>query len=241
MMSDIRMNMQQQPKSVGHLINFKARPGHKLVQQDTSAVEPRVITNFSKDETMWSLYGPNAKANDIYLFNGAHIELFQQEIRQYFDPNNPTPEGIKAAKKHCKPTRQLMKLVTLACLEEGTLVRVKGAGYVPIEKVKPRSEVWDGEDWVTTDGPIYKGTRIDCISLEGVVCTPDHKFLTKTGWKRADEIKKNTTQLVRPKQPSGSWSEVWALGSTILRSKARKWLSICFSKLSPRKNCMEAL
>lgn len=114
MMNNIRLNMQQQPKSVGHLINFQARPGCKLIQQDTSAVEPRVITNFSKDSTMWSLYGPDAKANDIYLYNGSHIELFRDELRQYYDPDNPTSESIANAKKHCKTTRNLLKLITLA-------------------------------------------------------------------------------------------------------------------------------
>jgi DNA polymerase I-like protein with 3'-5' exonuclease and polymerase domains len=110
----VKFNMSQQPKTPGYLSTFKARPGYKLVQVDLAAVEPKVIAAFSRDETMLSLYGPDAKPNDVYLYNAAHIELFRDEIRKYYDPNNPTNESIAAAKKHCKKIRQFNKIITLA-------------------------------------------------------------------------------------------------------------------------------
>lgn len=111
----IKFNMSQQPKTPGYLSNLKARPGYKLVQVDLAAVEPKVIATFSRDETMLGLYGPDAKPNDIYLYNAAYIELFRDDIRKYFDPENPTPESIQISKKMNKKIRQFSKAISLAC------------------------------------------------------------------------------------------------------------------------------
>lgn len=113
-MSRIKQNFQQLPKSPGYLANLKTRPGFKLVQQDIAAAEPKVVAAFSRDENLLKLYGPGAKPNDVYLYNGAHIELFSDEIRKYYDPNNPTIESINEAKKHCKKIRSFCKCVVLA-------------------------------------------------------------------------------------------------------------------------------
>jgi DNA polymerase I-like protein with 3'-5' exonuclease and polymerase domains len=107
-------NLQQQPKSRGYMECFAARPGYKLVQLDFSAVEPVVLTNACKDPTLMALYGPDAKPNDVYLFVAAHIGAFKDKILQYYDPYEPTAEGIADAKKYCKAERQLTKTVHLA-------------------------------------------------------------------------------------------------------------------------------
>jgi len=62
---------------------------------------------------MMSLYGPGAKPNDIYLFFGAHVPAFSEEILKYYDPENPTKESIKLAKKNCKATRDTLKTIVL--------------------------------------------------------------------------------------------------------------------------------
>jgi hypothetical protein len=124
-MSDVKINLQQLSKTPGFLSNFKARPGFKLVQSDLSAIEPTLIAEFSRDATMWALYGPTAKSNDIYLYNGSHIELFRDKIRQYFDPDNPTPETIAEAKKYCKFERSINKCITLACGYGASVKRVR--------------------------------------------------------------------------------------------------------------------
>lgn len=111
----VKWNLLQMPKDPAFLYSFKARPGKKIVQIDLSAIEPRIMTEFSRDKNMMKLYGPNAKPNDIYLFNGANIELFSDTLRAYYDPDNPTPEGIAAAKANCKQIRQICKAIVLAC------------------------------------------------------------------------------------------------------------------------------
>jgi DNA polymerase I-like protein with 3'-5' exonuclease and polymerase domains len=108
------LNLQQLPKDPAFLQMFRARAGYSIVQADLTAVEPTILAEFSRDKAMWQLYGPDAKQNDIYLFVAASIAGLGDKIREYYDPNNPTPEDIALAKKHCKKERNIAKTVHLA-------------------------------------------------------------------------------------------------------------------------------
>lgn len=108
------LNLQQMPKTPEFLVSFAARPGYKIVQADAEALEPVILAEFSQDKTLLTLYGPDAKQNDVYLFVAAKIDALGKEIRKHYDPENPTPEAIKAAKKHCKRDRAVAKIVQLA-------------------------------------------------------------------------------------------------------------------------------
>ncbi len=103
----------QMPKDKGFLKCLKARPGHKLVYTDIRALEPHVLAHFSQDPGLMSLYGPNAKFNDVYLFVASQTSKWGAEIREHYDPYHPTPESISAAKKHCKKARDDFKPVYL--------------------------------------------------------------------------------------------------------------------------------
>nr|MDQ3024320.1 DNA polymerase [bacterium] len=109
------LNLQQMPKDVHLLGAFVPPPGHVLVQADAEALEPVLLAAFSRDPTMLRLYGPGAKANDIYLFVGSHMPGLMEAIRQHYDPDAPTPEGVAAAKRHCKRERTIAKVTSLAC------------------------------------------------------------------------------------------------------------------------------
>ena len=108
------LNAQQMPKDPAFLNAWCAPPGEVLVQADAESLEPTILAEFSRDETLWSLYGPDAKKNDIYLFVGSKIEALAREIRKYYDPENPTPSSIAAAKKNCKRERNIAKTAVLA-------------------------------------------------------------------------------------------------------------------------------
>ncbi len=108
------LNLQQLPKDAALLYSLSARPGYKLVQADAEALEPTILAEFSQDKTLLSLYGPGAKPNDAYLYLAAKIPALGREIRKYYDPDNPTPEGIAAAKKACKRDRNIAKTCKLA-------------------------------------------------------------------------------------------------------------------------------
>ena len=57
---------------------------------------------------------------------------------------------------------------------------------MPIESVKPTDLVWDGEEFVSQQGPVCKGLK-STIRAHGVWMTPDHKVLTVKGWKDASQ------------------------------------------------------
>lgn len=66
------------------------------------------------------------------------------------------------------------------CLAQGTLV-LTDRGLVPIEKVSKDTLVWAGISFVRHEGIIDKGVQ-DCITVDGLVMTPDHRILTEKGW-----------------------------------------------------------
>jgi len=109
------LNLQQQPKTKEYLACFKARPGHKLVSMDYAALEMKIAAYFSRDPNLLKLYGPGAKQNDIYLYNGSKMGTLGDPIRAAgYDPDDPTPAGISAAKKAAKLQRSIAKQFTLS-------------------------------------------------------------------------------------------------------------------------------
>jgi len=109
------VNIQQLPKSRGYLSCYRPRGGMVFVDCDHTSLEQVVLAELSRDPTLLKLYGPGAKPNDVYLFNGSQLSVIGEQIRAAgYDPDNPTPEGIKSAKKKAKTARSISKVVTLA-------------------------------------------------------------------------------------------------------------------------------
>ena len=77
-----------------------------------------------------------------------------------------------------KDLRFLGKVVSLACIAEGQLV-LTDEGLVPIEKVALHQRVWDGVEWVSHEGVIFKGIR-KVITYQGLTATEDHQVFTDT-------------------------------------------------------------
>jgi len=108
-------NLMQIPKSRGVLENFIPRPGCVWIDYDLSAIEMVVMAEISEDPGLMSIYGPNAKPNDIYLFIGSQLPVIGPIIRATgYDPYAPTPETIKAAKAEAKVQRSIAKTFVLA-------------------------------------------------------------------------------------------------------------------------------
>jgi DNA polymerase I-like protein with 3'-5' exonuclease and polymerase domains len=105
----------QNPSKTRFMQCYTARPGYKIISFDIASLENVLLTEISKDSTLWSLYGPTAKQNDGYLFVGAQLNGLKEKILATgYDPYNPTKEGIKAAKEGAKKERSIAKQVTLA-------------------------------------------------------------------------------------------------------------------------------
>lgn len=149
------LNLQQLPKSREYLECWRARPGHKIIQLDFSALEPVVLANASKDPTLMRLYGPDQAPNDVYLYNAAHISAFKDKIRSYYDPYNPTKESIASAKKECKKERAANKVVHLAKQYGAGANRIwhilrENKVFLDIKDVYKICEEWD---------ELYAGTK----------------------------------------------------------------------------------
>lgn len=74
------------------------------------------------------------------------------------------------------------------CLAKGTLV-LTITGWMPIEIVSQDAYVWDGIEWVRTDGSVFNGNQ-EVIQAYGVGMTADHQVLTEKGWKSASQSKR---------------------------------------------------
>ena len=111
--SEYKVNYQQLPSDRKYLECYIARKGYVLVQADVSALEPHVLAEFSRDKTYMELYGPDAKEQDIYLFNGSKITRFRDKIMKAgYEAGNK--EAIERCKKECKAERTILKKVSLA-------------------------------------------------------------------------------------------------------------------------------
>jgi hypothetical protein len=203
-------SMQILPKTPSFLEAFRPRPGHKLVDIDVSALEPVVLTELSRDEGLLSVYGPNASPHaDIYLTVGARLGSVGQAFRDCgYDYKNPTKEAASRCKKEHKNLRGIVKKLHLSCIAEGELVQVRGHGLIPIDKVVCGMLVWDGQEWVTTDGAILNGVR-DTMQFNNIGMTPDHEVLTNVGWEISERA--NPSQCIKPKQSGYRWADVWGL------------------------------
>jgi acyl-CoA-binding protein len=103
-------------KTPGLFKCFTCLPEHQLIYTDVNSLEPHVMAQLSQDPNLMKLYGKGRPKNDIYLFSGANISMFSAEIRKHYDPDNPTPETLKAAKDNCGESRQLLKKCVLMLL-----------------------------------------------------------------------------------------------------------------------------
>jgi len=66
------------------------------------------------------------------------------------------------------------------CIVEGSMV-LTDHGLIKIENITRDMKVWDGLDFVSHDGIIFRGEQ-DLITYCGLTATPDHKVWTKKGW-----------------------------------------------------------
>ena len=111
-----KLSLHQLPKSKEFLECFVPLPGHVLVGIDFSALEPKVLTYFSRDRNLLALYGPSASPHqDIYLYNATQMgDLGKRILACGYSPHSPTAETVARAKKECKEERQISKMITLA-------------------------------------------------------------------------------------------------------------------------------
>lgn len=183
---------------------IKPPKGYAITAIDYSSEEFLLSGLLSKDKKMIAAYG----SGDPYF---------------YFAKLAGAVPWNGVRKDH-EQTRNIFKTV---CLAEGSMIRVKDKGYVPIEQITSKDLIWDGIEWVSCSGSKYMGIK-QVHEVEGVKVTPNHKILTANGWEESGNSKKEKRKrkvyykkAERLSRASGSWSEVWRLGCSIF---------VCFIK-----------
>ena len=123
-----------------------------------------------------------------YFF--AMLDFQQVEFRlalDYANANSLIREVINGHDVHTATaqlagiSRKEAKTVNFLCIAEDQLV-LTNQGLIPIQNVTTSHKVWDGVEWVSHDGVIFKG-EAECIDYEGLIATEDHEVFTEKGWK----------------------------------------------------------
>ena len=78
------------------------------------------------------------------------------------------------------------------CIAEGTPVLTTD-GWKAIELITAADRLWDGDNWVRSEGAVCNGYR-QTVSCWGVDMTEDHLVLTDRGWREAKEVLEDAVQ-----------------------------------------------
>lgn len=140
-----------------------APPGYRLVVADLSQIEPRVLAWLAGEYELLEAF---AAGKDIYTT--MHNKVFGSDYDAMYN-------GYKDNDHYWVTQRNIAK----ACIAEGQLV-LTHKGLVPIDKVNTEHLLWDGVEWVSHEGVIYKGER-EVITYDGLTATPDHIVFTSRG------------------------------------------------------------
>lgn len=144
----------------GQLVRTMFIPSeHTFTVCDYSAIEARIQAWLAKETWVLEAF---AAGKDIYCETAS--QMFGVPVEKH---------GVNGH------LRQRGKVSVLACIAEGTPVATD-RGYIPIEDVVPGDKVWDGEEWVSCDGAIYKG-MMEVIEYKGLKATWNHRVYTTDG------------------------------------------------------------
>ena len=131
---------------------FIAKEGTRFIISDFSAIEARILAWLAGEKWVLDAF---ENGEDIYCRTASR--MFGVPVEKH---------GVNGH------LRQKGKIATLACIAEGELV-LTDKGLVPIENITKAHKLWDGENWVSHDGVIYKGTG-EVIEYDGLRATKDH-------------------------------------------------------------------
>ena len=150
------------PNTLSELIRtaFIPREGCRFIVADFSAIEARVLAWLAGEEWVLAEFRGKGKIYEATASRMFHI---------------PQKTIVKGHSNY--EYRQKGKQATLSCIAEGQLV-LTDQGLVPIEQIQLHHKVWDGENWVSHEGLVYRGKR-EVITYEGLTATADHLVWVK--------------------------------------------------------------
>ena len=133
------------------------KPNHRFIVADFSAIEARVLAWIAGEQWRIDTF---KNGGDIYCASAS--KMFKVPVEKH---------GVNGE------LRQKGSMSELACIAEGQLV-LTDAGLIPIEKITLEHKLWDGEEWVSHDGVIYKGEQ-EVITYDGLTATKEHLVWVK--------------------------------------------------------------
>ena len=150
------------PGTLSELIRtaFIPKDGCRFLVSDFSAIEARVLAWLANEEWVLEEFRGKGKIYEATASRMFHI---------------PQETIVKGHSNY--EYRQKGKQATLSCIAEGQLV-LTDQGLVPIEQIQLHHKVWDGENWVSHEGLVYRGKR-EVITYEGLTATADHLVWVK--------------------------------------------------------------
>lgn len=151
--------------SIRHFIH---EPSYEMFDADYNAIEGRIAC--------WI-----AGETEILKAWREGVDLYKRAAAFVFEvPENSIGKGEK---------RDFGKVAELACFSPDTLV-LTSFGYKKIIDVTTQDSLWDGVDWVRTEGLICRGQK-PVIEIAGVRLTSDHLVLCGKVWRPAIELGSN--------------------------------------------------
>ena len=193
---------------------FIPKKGYRFIVSDFSAIEARVLAWLSKEEWRLELF---RNGGDIYCMSAS--KMFGVPVEK---------NGIN------KELRQKGKIAELACIAEDELVLTNN-GLIPIQYVTTKDRVWDGENFVSHDGVIFKGYR-EVIEYAGLRATKDHKVYVEGREYpiRFDEAFKSRLHIIKT---GNGWNTV-RMGRNYFPNKTMdKKSPLCYNKMQRMSNC----
>lgn len=79
------------------------------------------------------------------------------------------------------------------CLDGDSLI-LTDRGEVPLKEVTRQMKLWDGIEFVSHDGVIFKGSK-PVITYAGLTATGDHNVWTDTGWQSFSSCKQRRVEI----------------------------------------------
>jgi hypothetical protein len=219
---DTGLNVQNLPRDpVGGIdirTMFEAPAGKSFISADMSQIEPRV--------TLW-LTGNTLQLGEIRQ----GMCVYEVHARQTLGYDLTI--SLKDAAKKDVAYAKMRQFSKARCLSADTLV-LTDRGYIPILKVELTDKLWDGHQWVTHDGVIYKGIQ-KTIRYETDTFTEDHDlYLGEHERIQAGQAKGELAlSVARYRTSTSSWHDVWALACCVLKTYSHQWLPLHKLALHP--------
>ena len=189
----------QQVQKHGELRRIFVPPGpeYVLVTADFDGQEIRLMASESKDPTLLEAYLGNPR-RDIHSLTATaiapivlprekpHLAALLPIVNESGACDYQRFEAYRRARGEedqeiAQAVSKIRNQYGKACIAKGSLV-LTDQGLVPIEKVTLTHRVWDGVDFVTHAGVIYRGIK-QVVLHHGLTATPDHEVYLNDGRK----------------------------------------------------------